>query len=35
MFCGFMTISRERKIDYLLTKLALPKENRNLLFKMV
>lgn len=35
LYCGFMVISRERKISYHVTKLVLPSQDREMLFKMI
>ena len=35
LFCGIMVISKERKVSYYVTKLALASDHRAALFKMI
>lgn len=35
LFCGFMIINKERKVQYFVTKLLLPANHREQLFNMV
>jgi len=35
LYCGVMSISKERKISYFVTKLSLTSANRETLFKMI